>query len=196
MISPFFVGMVADRFLATERILAALHVVGGVVLFFASTQTTFGAFYGVLLVYTLCYMPTLALSNSLSFRQMARSRRASFRRSACSARSAGSSPASSSARSGSRRRRRRCRSPAAASVVLGAVLPGAAAHAAAREGAGKRATLARHRSASTRCKLLQRAVVRGLRARLVPHLHPAAVLLRVREPVPQRDRTSPTRPAR
>jgi nucleoside transporter len=70
MISPFFVGMVADRFLATERILAALHVAGGVVLFFASTQTTFGAFYGILLVYTLCYMPTLALSNSLSFRQM------------------------------------------------------------------------------------------------------------------------------
>lgn len=71
MISPFFVGMVADRFMATERILAALHVVGGIVLFFASTQTTFGGFYGVLLVYTLCYMPTLALSNSLSFRQMA-----------------------------------------------------------------------------------------------------------------------------
>ena len=70
MISPFFVGMVADRFLATERILAALHVIGGIVLFYASTQTTFAGFYGVLLVYTLCYMPTLALSNSLSFRQM------------------------------------------------------------------------------------------------------------------------------
>ena len=70
MISPFFVGMVADRFMATERILAALHLLGGIVLFYASTQTTFGGFYGVLLVYTLCYMPTLALSNSLSFRQM------------------------------------------------------------------------------------------------------------------------------
>src|SRR3954464_4900727 len=71
MISPFFVGMVADRLMATERILAILHVVGGVVLFFASTQTRFGSFYGILLIYTLCYMPTLALSNSLSFRQMA-----------------------------------------------------------------------------------------------------------------------------
>jgi len=70
MISPFFVGMIADRFLATERILAALHVIGGAVLFYASMQTTFGRFYAVLLVYTLCYMPTLALSNSLSFRQM------------------------------------------------------------------------------------------------------------------------------
>jgi nucleoside transporter len=70
MVSPFFVGMVADRFLATERILAALHIVGGAVLFYASTQTTFGPFYGVLLGYTLCYMPTLALSNSISFHQM------------------------------------------------------------------------------------------------------------------------------
>ncbi len=70
MISPFFVGMVADRFMATERILAALHLVGAAVLFAASMQTTFGSFYVVLLVYTLCYMPTLALSNSLSFRQM------------------------------------------------------------------------------------------------------------------------------
>src|ERR671938_906816 len=47
MISPFFVGMVADRFMATEKILAALHVLGGVVLFYASLQTTFGAFYVV-----------------------------------------------------------------------------------------------------------------------------------------------------
>src|SRR3954470_9924520 len=49
MISPFFVGMVADRFLATERILGGLHLAGGVVLYLASTQTSFGAFYGVLL---------------------------------------------------------------------------------------------------------------------------------------------------
>src|SRR6476660_7932987 len=41
MISPFFVGMVADRFFATERILAVLHLVGAVLIFFASTQTTF-----------------------------------------------------------------------------------------------------------------------------------------------------------
>ena len=44
MISPFFVGMVADRFLATEKILAVLHVAGGAILFYASTQTSFGPF--------------------------------------------------------------------------------------------------------------------------------------------------------
>ena len=70
MISPFFVGMVADRFLATERVLAALHLAGGAILFYASTMTRFGPFYAVLLAYALCFMPTLALSNSLSFHQM------------------------------------------------------------------------------------------------------------------------------
>src|SRR5258708_1169224 len=70
IISPFFVGMVADRFMATERILAALHIVGGVVLYIASLQTTFGRFYLVVLIYALCYMPTLALGNSLSVRPM------------------------------------------------------------------------------------------------------------------------------
>ena len=70
MISPFFVGMVADRYFATEKLLAVLHVVGGALLFFTSTRSSFPFVYASLLFYALCYMPTLALSNSLSFRQM------------------------------------------------------------------------------------------------------------------------------
>ncbi len=70
MISPFFVGMIADRFFATERLLAVLHLGGGIALFVASTQSAFGPLYTAVLIHTLFYMPTLALTNSLSFRQM------------------------------------------------------------------------------------------------------------------------------
>ena len=70
MISPFFVGMIADRWFATDRLLAALHLAGAGILLVASWQTSFPAVYSALLAYTLCFMPTLALSNSLSFRHM------------------------------------------------------------------------------------------------------------------------------
>ena len=70
MISPFFVGMIADRFFATQRLLAVLHLAGGAALFYASAQTVFWPLYIAVLIHTLFYMPTLALTNSLSFRQM------------------------------------------------------------------------------------------------------------------------------
>lgn len=70
VISPFFVGMIADRFFATEKILAVLHLVGGGLMYLASTFSTFSLVYPTLLAYTLCYMPTLALSNALSFHNM------------------------------------------------------------------------------------------------------------------------------
>ena len=70
IIAPFFVGLVADKLFATERVLAGLHLSGALLLFLASKQTGFGAVYTVVLLYCLCFMPTLALTNSLSFRQM------------------------------------------------------------------------------------------------------------------------------
>jgi nucleoside transporter len=71
MLSPFFVGMIADRFFPTQRIIALLHIVGAVVMYLVSTLTTFGQFYPVLILYALLFMPTLALTNSISFDNMA-----------------------------------------------------------------------------------------------------------------------------
>ncbi|HEX6964171.1 MAG TPA: nucleoside permease [Gemmatimonadaceae bacterium] len=70
VVSPFFVGMVADRFFATERILAILHLAGGVLLWWASTIHDFSSFYIVIILYALTYMPTLALTSSISFDNM------------------------------------------------------------------------------------------------------------------------------
>jgi nucleoside transporter len=70
MLSPFLVGLMADEWFATQRLLAALHGIGGILLWVASTQKSFGPMYFILLIYSLCYMPTMALTNSLSFRQM------------------------------------------------------------------------------------------------------------------------------
>ena len=70
MVSPFFVGMIADRFFASQRVLGFLHLLGGVLLYLASKQTEFSAFFALLMGHTLCYMPTMSLSNSLSMAQM------------------------------------------------------------------------------------------------------------------------------
>ncbi len=70
MASPFLVGLIADRLFATERVLAVLHGLGAVLLLLCSRQSSFTTFYPLVLLYCLCFMPTLALTNSLAFRQM------------------------------------------------------------------------------------------------------------------------------
>jgi nucleoside transporter len=70
MISPFFVGLVADRFFAAQRIMGLLHLVGALLLFLATQTAHNGLFYWIILLYSLLYMPTIALSNSIAFHQM------------------------------------------------------------------------------------------------------------------------------
>jgi nucleoside transporter len=70
MISPFFIGMVADRFFSAQKIMGVLHLVGAALLYLATQITDNTTFYWVILFYSLCYMPTIALSNSIAFSQM------------------------------------------------------------------------------------------------------------------------------
>lgn len=70
MISPFFIGMIADRFFAAQRLMGLLHLTGGLLLYLASRVGSNSGFYWVILLYSLVYMPTIALSNSVAFRQM------------------------------------------------------------------------------------------------------------------------------
>jgi nucleoside transporter len=68
IVAPFFLGLVADRYFATEKVLGVLHLLGGLILLavprFIGQPTTFIL---LLLLYNLCYMPTLGLANSLAF---------------------------------------------------------------------------------------------------------------------------------
>lgn len=74
IISPFFIGMVADRFFSTERCLGVFHLIGALFLYLASKtgpgEVTY--LFSIMLLYSLCYMPTIALTNSLSFRNMSK----------------------------------------------------------------------------------------------------------------------------
>ena len=70
MISPLFVGLLADRLFDTRGVLAVLHLVGAALLVWAAQQQVFAVLYAVLLIYSLCYMPTLALTTSLAMRHI------------------------------------------------------------------------------------------------------------------------------
>lgn len=67
IVSPFIGSQIADRWLATEYFLAAVHLIGGVVLLFAARKTNFWPLFGLMSLYSLLYAPTLALVNSLMF---------------------------------------------------------------------------------------------------------------------------------
>jgi nucleoside transporter len=70
MIAPFFVGMIADRFFSTERLLVVLHVGGSAILYWLSGVLEPTILYWGMIAYFLTYMPTLALTNSISFHHL------------------------------------------------------------------------------------------------------------------------------
>lgn len=71
IIAPFIIGLIADRFFAAQKILGVLHLLGAALMWYISSAPAFGQFFPALLVYMILYMPSIALVNSISFKQMA-----------------------------------------------------------------------------------------------------------------------------
>jgi nucleoside transporter len=70
IIAPFIIGLIADRFFSAQRILGFLHLAGAVLMYLAAQSGEFASFFPFILIYMILYMPTIALVNSISFRQM------------------------------------------------------------------------------------------------------------------------------
>lgn len=70
IVAPFIFGQIADRMLSTQYLLSICHILGGIVMFAMATQRTYGPFMWLMLLYSLLYAPTLALTNSLAFTHM------------------------------------------------------------------------------------------------------------------------------
>ena len=70
IIAPFIIGLIADRYINAERILGFLHLAGAVLMYQLYTSESIQSFYPYVFIYMILYMPTLALVNSVSFRQM------------------------------------------------------------------------------------------------------------------------------
>ena len=70
IIAPFIIGLIADRYINAEKILAILHLIGAALMYLMAQATEFAVFYPYVLGYMIAYMPTLALVNSVSFNQM------------------------------------------------------------------------------------------------------------------------------
>lgn len=70
IIAPTFIGLIADKYFSAQKVLGVLHIIGAILMYFASKAANFDSFYVFLLLYMLIYMPTLALVNTVSFKQM------------------------------------------------------------------------------------------------------------------------------
>lgn len=70
IISPLFMGLVADRFFDSEKLLGILHLVGAILLYAMFQSATFDHFFGLLIVYMLLYAPTVALTSSITMQQV------------------------------------------------------------------------------------------------------------------------------
>ncbi len=78
IISPFFVGMIADRFFAAQKVVGVLHIVGGLLVLLAtqlmkSSPASADAINWMMFAHTLAYFPTIALTNTIAMKTMTNS---------------------------------------------------------------------------------------------------------------------------
>jgi MFS transporter, NHS family, xanthosine permease len=67
LVMPTLMGILADRFINAERVLGFCHIIGAIVLFWASTITDVNVLYYAILLNSLFFMPTIALNNTVSY---------------------------------------------------------------------------------------------------------------------------------
>jgi nucleoside transporter len=70
IIAPFFVGMIADRYFAAQKVLGVLNLLGAVVLYLITQNTNPDNFFYLILAYCITFAPTLALTSSIALQQM------------------------------------------------------------------------------------------------------------------------------
>lgn len=70
VVSPVFIGVIADRYFSSQKVLAVLHLVGSGAMLLVAQQESFQAIFSLLLLYSLAYMPTISLTNSIAFRNL------------------------------------------------------------------------------------------------------------------------------
>jgi MFS transporter, NHS family, xanthosine permease len=73
LISPAIMGIIADKWLNAEKVLGLCHIIGAALLITASTIKTPDAFYWIMLMNSIFYMPTIALTNTVSYNALSQS---------------------------------------------------------------------------------------------------------------------------
>ncbi len=70
ILAPFIVGLIADKYVSAQKILGLLHLIGAALMYYITQAANFQQFYPIILSYMIVYMPTIALANSVAFKQL------------------------------------------------------------------------------------------------------------------------------
>ena len=68
IIAAFFVSLIADKYFAAQKLNGVLHILGGILMYIVSQITDPTLFFWVLLLYMICYMPTIAIATTIALR--------------------------------------------------------------------------------------------------------------------------------